>query len=467
MTGGSLFSDQFDSDALEITITEGVARARREGHPVLVSLTYTMTHAPKPLSTFAAARGLGLEPSLWARPDRGTWMVGVGSAHLIPFQHGGSTQAKEAHHALVASAIIEDSNGPGPVFFGGFRFDSETPADPDWAPFAAGALVLPRWAVSSWKGQSWCTVNLMVDETTSPSETAAKLADESDWLDSTQGATLEHQPGQVTRRDDDQTHWRDAVTTALASIHAGDLSKVTLTRGTTLESVSPFSPETALRYLMTEYPTCQVFAIGRGGLYFLGATPEDLVRLEANNVQSICLAGSAPRGITPEEDRALADALMGSDKEQREHALVVEWVVERMRPLCEDLHSDGPRVTRLPNVQHLATMVAGTPKSHANILDFVDGLHPTPAVGGVPIQPALEHIRRLEGRDRGWYTGPIGWVDRHGHGEFGVALRCALLSGTKALLYAGAGIVDGSDPDREYSETEVKLKPLLSALGAA
>lgn len=394
-------------------------------------------------------------------------MVGAGSAYMIPFQQSESAQTKDAHHALISSAIVEDSGGPGPVFFGGFRFDDETPPDPDWAPFALGALVLPRWAVASWQGRSWRTVNVMVDETTSPSETAAKLADESHWLDSAQGAAPGHQPGQVTRHNDDQTHWQKAVTTALASIHAGDLSKVTLTRGTTLKSDLPFSPETALRYLLTEYPTCQVFAIGQGGLYFLGATPEDLVRLEANNVQSICLAGSAPRGATPSEDQALADALTGSDKEQREHALVVDWVVERMRPLCENLHSDGPRVTRLPNVQHLATMVTGVPKPHANILDFVDGLHPTPAVGGVPIQPALEHIRRLEGRDRGWYTGPIGWVDRHGHGEFGVALRCALLSGTRALLYAGAGIVDGSDPDQEYRETEVKLKPLLSALGAA
>jgi isochorismate synthase len=179
------------------------------------------------------------------------------------------------------------------------------------------------------------------------------------------------------------------------------------------------------------------------------------------------LAGSAPRGESEAADAELSNWLLGSEKERREHKVVVDWVSERMRALCNKLQwNKVPYVLRLGNVQHLATDFVGTSADDCHVLDFVEALHPTPAVGGVPLEPALEMIAQLEGFDRGWYTGPVGWVDGNGNGEFAIAIRCALLRNNEAFLYAGDGIVAGSDPDTEDRETTMKFRPLLTALGA-
>jgi menaquinone-specific isochorismate synthase len=160
--------------------------------------------------------------------------------------------------------------------------------------------------------------------------------------------------------------------------------------------------------------------------------------------------------------------MLDSSKERNEHALVVEWISERMGGLCSKLAWDKvPHILRLGNVQHLATRFVGVPNNGCHILSFVEALHPTPAVGGIPLQPALELIKRLENFDRGWYSGPVGWVDRDGNGEFAIAIRCALLRDNEAYLYAGAGIVSESDPGREDQETMMKFKPLLIALNAS
>ena len=148
--------------------------------------------------------------------------------------------------------------------------------------------------------------------------------------------------------------------------------------------------------------------------------------------------------------------------------MVVDWISERMAALCNRLSwNEVPYVLRLGNVQHLATSFVGTRVEGYHVLDFVGALHPTPAVGGIPLEPALEMIGKLEEFDRGWYTGPVGWVDGNGNGEFAIAIRCALLRSNEAFLYAGDGIVAGSDPDTEDRETAMKFKPLLTALGAS
>ena len=248
-------------------------------------------------------------------------------------------------------------------------------------------------------------------------------------------------------------------------IEEGELSKVVLARRRNLLGDGDFSPLAALGRLIDSYPQCTVFAVDNGVSTFLGATPEELVRLQEGALALSCLAGTAPRGDTPEEDERLGRELLASDKERREHQAVVSMLAEALGKACSELYwNREPDIAYLRNVQHLRTSFQGRLGSNRGILDVVQLLHPTPALGGTPTEAALELIRRLEG-DRGWYAAPLGWLDHEGDGEFSVAIRSALLQGDQATLFAGSGIVEGSDVQREFEETELKFQPLLKALG--
>ena len=220
-----------------------------------------------------------------------------------------------------------------------------------------------------------------------------------------------------------------------------------------------------LTALADRYDGCFVFGYQLGDASWVGASPELLVSLEKGRVRALSLAGTSARGESIDEDDELGGALIASAKERSEHDLVVRATREALSSLCRDLSvPDSPRLLRMAGIQHLQTPIEGTAAPGVDLLDALLTMHPTPAVGGSPREPALEAIARLEGMDRGWYAGPIGWMDMNGEGAFAVALRSALLRDREALLYAGAGIVAGSDPDRELAEAELKLHPLLEAL---
>ena len=261
--------------------------------------------------------------------------------------------------------------------------------------------------------------------------------------------------------------WEALVEDAAHACRNGALEKVVLARAVrACARGGPFNPPAALERLRDAYPNAYVFAVARGPRCFLGATPERLVRLRDGAVDATCLAGSAPRGETPEEDTRLGNALLASAKERAEHAVVVRSVRAALEGVCSEVHSPNvPRLLRLRNVQHLYTPVDGRVSWPTCVLDLVQRLHPTPAVGGYPREGALRFIRDREGLDRGWYAGPVGWLDRRGDGEFAVALRSALLHGTEATLFAGCGIMAQSCASDEYAETCLKLRPMLNALG--
>jgi menaquinone-specific isochorismate synthase len=245
--------------------------------------------------------------------------------------------------------------------------------------------------------------------------------------------------------------WREAVAHALALIDAGQLEKVVLARAVRVEADRPFAPRTVLAELRRTQPGCTVYAAGG----FVGATPELLVRKRGSDVLSRPLAGTGTD----------AARLLGSRKDAHEHAVVVDAVVRALTPTCGVVRAEGPAPLALADVTHLATSVsARCTDARASAIDLVRALHPTPAVAGTPRAAALDTIRRLEPMGRGNYAGPCGWVDARGDGEFVVALRCGALEGATALLYSGAGIVNGSDPEAEWYETQQKLEPMLRAL---
>ena len=246
--------------------------------------------------------------------------------------------------------------------------------------------------------------------------------------------------------------------------HSADLRKVVLARDLHASADIPIDPRVLLRWLAARYPGCFTFACD--GL--VGATPELLIRKDGWEVSSLVLAGTAPRGATQAEDSDLARALLGSAKENEEHEYAAASLRDTLSPLCAAMYvTPRPELIRLPNVQHLGTRVRGTLAAARSALALVAAVHPTAAVGGTPTDAAVEVIRELESMDRERYAGPVGWVDADGNGEWGIALRCAQLDGNRARLFAGCGIVAGSDPAAELAETESKFRPMRNALEQA
>jgi len=454
-------------EAMFELIKAGERRYKESLSPVLVSLTRPIPTMQDPLSLFHATQRVDSNRSYWALPAEQTCIVTAGEAAVVRSEGSARFQrAVDLMREMTKSAVIDGSGSIGPAFVGGFRFDSETSVNGLWAPFGDGALTLPRWMFSNRSdGRRFLTINLVLGERTNIGSLQRQLSDEAASLF---GSLSELQSwGNSVKAEPVVDHWQSNVEEVLDAIKNRGLAKVTLARLMKLRSTEPILPELVLQSLQTNYPECHVFAFCRNGMCFLGASPEELVSLHGNRVTSTCLAGSAPRGESETEDSQLSFQMLDSQKERREHAVVVEWISERMERLCSKLQWDEvPHVLRLGNVQHLATRFVGTPRDGFHVLSFAEALHPTPAVGGIPLQPALELIKQLEEFDRGWYAGPVGWVDREGNGEFAIAIRCALLRGNEAYLYAGAGIVSGSDPEREDQETMMKFKPLLTALNA-
>jgi menaquinone-specific isochorismate synthase len=255
--------------------------------------------------------------------------------------------------------------------------------------------------------------------------------------------------------------WAHAVAVAVSRISAGALRKVVLARDVFATAAAPIDARVLLGRLAVRYPDCYTFACAN----LIGATPELLVRRQGSEVTALILGGTAPRGAQPAEDAALGAELLASAKNTEEHAYAVASVRDALTPLCAELDIPSrPSLLKLANVHHLGTAVRGTLSRDRSVLSLAGALHPPAAVCGTPAETALELIRELEQMERGRYAGPVGWVDAHGNGEFGIALRCAELDGRRARLFAGCGIVAGSDPVAEVAETEVKFLPMRQSL---
>jgi len=461
-------SDLVSSGAMIDLLTFGKRRSAETHTQLLVSFTRPLSNRIDPIHTFAVARQMNTIVNYWALPAKRSWKLGVGEA--IEITAGGPFRFRKAASELqdiMNSAIIETDNATGPIFLGGFRFSPEQRIVQPWREFHDGLLTLPRWMiVSDPNGQCTLTVNVTVNERTKLENMLKQLAVESTMIFDGH-ELLQSPPTTSVKIRPTADGWGKKVMRALDAINAGKVSKVTLARTLKIHSETSIFPEAVLRSLITNYPECRTFAFYRRGRTFVGASPEELVSLNGTHVASTCLAGSAPRGESEKSDADFSNWLLNDEKERREHQVVVDWVRDRMGVLCNELDCNHtPYILKLGNVQHLATDFIGIRAEGRRILDFVEALHPTPAVGGMPLAPALEMITKLERFDRGWYTGPVGWIDGNGNGEFAIAIRCALLRKNEAILYAGDGIVAGSDPGTEDRETAMKFRPLLTALGA-
>lgn len=458
---------RFDVDRLLRSVAAAAQGARACGRPGLISRSVPIEPGADPVGIFAGAARLGGARAFFARPSEDFWLVGAGEARAIEVSGQDRFQRAAAAHSDAVGSVfragIDDE--PGPIFVGGFGFNAD-PLEGPWGGIPNGLLAVPRWTFFKRGAEARACLNLTVDETAFASDPPLQLRTEAEQL--LLGPACSPEASVVALREEFSfARWREAVRQVLGEIDRQNVSKVTLARTLRLRAGARIAPEPALRRLLGAYSGCTVFALERPGFCFLGATPEDLVSLDERRARSTCMAGSV-WGTAANGARAGSDSgSMWSDKELREHAAVADWVRERMAGLCRDLEwNPTPRTVRVGRLHHLETHFSGAAQSGSRLLDFVAALHPTPAVAGVPLKAALDLIRKLEAANRGWYAGPVGWIDASGGGHFGLAIRSALLRGDQALLYAGAGLVKGSDPRLEYEETGMKFSPLLYALGA-
>lgn len=261
-------------------------------------------------------------------------------------------------------------------------------------------------------------------------------------------------------------YYRDAVRKGLELIASGEMRKIVLARAKEVVTENRIHPLKLLNDLRQRFPDCYAFSIGDGcGRSFIGASPERLVRVSRGSLETEALAGSIRRGSGASEDAALGASLLRSEKDLREHALVLDSMARRLAPLGVKVDTGmRPGLKKLANVQHLCTPVRSPMPAGCRLLDVVAVLHPTPAVGGTPRERAVARIAEIEATPRGLYAGALGWVNARGGGEFFVGIRSALVDGRTARIFAGAGIVAGSVPEQEFSETELKFRALEDAL---
>ena len=457
--------------ALHAFLVQCREAASRRGRAQLVSISLEVD-ALDPLAVLESIFEAGERHFYVERPAAGLAIAGAEAVLAFTASGSGRFAACQAFidETLRETLVVGNLKAPfaGPHFFAAFAFADHTEAG---EPFEAASVFVPRWQVAQRDGRTVAVANLVVDGTAPIEALAEKVwrargkfgafdyaAPEFPGRSAAVGARV----GNVGAEGD----YPSAVGRALAEIAAGNFEKIVLARAKDLVASDALHPLRALNGLRQRFGDCYAFSIANGrGQSFIGASPERLLRAGEGRMLTEALAGSAGRGATASEDAALAAALQRDDKELREHQLVLGSIAEALVSLgLRPEFPNRPDLRRFANVQHLHTPVRAALPDSVRLLDVLACLHPTPAVGGAPRAAAVGRIRGLEAFPRGLYAGALGWIDSAGRGEFFVGLRSALIDGARARLYAGAGIVAGSSPERELAETELKFRAMQEAL---
>lgn len=396
----------------------------------------------------------GPAPLVWLR--RGDGLVGWGEAARVTLD-GGDDRDSHAGHWLgemIGSARVDDPlglPGTGLVAFGSLTFDRRS---------AGSVLIVPRVVLGRRDGRAWLTTIGDPDDAAGHPGTPRDVLHGRRTEPIREPTVLNWHDGTLSAQE-----WQARVARAVAAMRGGAYDKVVLARDLYARTSAPIDARLVAARLSERFPDCYTYACD--GL--VGATPELLIRRFGRRISSLVLAGSAPRGTDDAEDDALGAELMSSAKNVEEHRYAVESARASLAPLCATISGeDVPFLLKVANIQHLATRIDGELADDRTALEVAAALHPTAAVGGTPTDVAVEAIRDLEGMDRGRYAGPVGWVDGRGNGEWGIALRCAQLlddpDGPGARLFAGCGIVAGSDPAAELAEAQIKFRSVRGAL---
>jgi menaquinone-specific isochorismate synthase len=463
-------------ERLDERVAEAAGLVRRRRGHVVAAVTVPVPAELDLSAAVLAARRADDRFFCLEQPDRdGFALATLGAAAVI--EAGGRARfsetvarARELGRRTLTDDPADDPLSPpaaGPVFVGGFAFADDGGGSPEWSSLAPASLVLPEIALVRQGGEARMTVCVAArgDETRGAvAERALRRVEE---LRPARIPLLDPDPARPTRlwSAAPPTHYEHAVERAVERIRDGDFEKVVLAREVRAHAPAPHEPPAVFGALREVFPACYCWCVGTPELAFVGASPELLVRRDGHRAQTVALAGTTRRSADPAVDDHLGERLLHSAKGREEQAIVARRIEQTLEPVSLWVAAaEEPVLIKVQNVQHLGTAIRAQLAEPLPAVELAGLLHPTPAVGGEPRGAALPLIPALEGLDRGWYAGAIGWTDLSEDGEFCVALRCALMRGRVAHLYAGSGIVRESLPAEELAETEMKLQALLALL---
>lgn len=422
----------------------------------------------------------GQERFFWEDVRDHITFAGFGAAaNLMAWGNGRYQSIQQQASALFTNAVLLNNvpDRAKPRLFGGFAFRDDFLPDNTWAAFHPAHFILPHYQFVQLGGKAWLTINALIPLTDKPEQSLPILREA---LEARREVLKEIQDSRFKNDDQSstfnlksltypmsQTTWATLINTARHDIATTELKKVVLARVCEAKFEQRIDIEAALTFLNEQYADCYRFIFEPRPFHtFFGATPELLAKVEGTQLTTMSLAGSIRRSTDPLEDAELGQELLESAKDRHEHELVVMSILSRLAPLTSKLEiSPQPGVYKLSNIQHLFTPIRATLNRAEGILPLVAVLHPTPALGGSPRELALDFISKNEPVPRGWYAAPVGWIDYKLDGAFAVAIRSAVAQERRAWLYAGAGIVADSVPEKEWQETDLKFKPMLNALG--
>ncbi len=401
------------------------------------------------------------------KPSMGEFFLGVNS--VLTLNEKGEKRfsslekkIKETGENFISNRSEYDFSVP--LFMGGMKFTVEH-SDEQWKDFEDSTWFIPELIYIKNNGSYHFVFNCFTAQKTRKETLVSKLESilKLFFSDSSKDEAKELRVLKRTGDEPkDKKKWKNQVNQVLDGIHDGKLEKVVLSRKVELTFTAGISAELMLKSLVSNYPECTLFLFHIGKSTFVGASPETLARIKGSEMILEILAGSADRGKNNGEDRHIETDILQNEKNLTEHRIVVDYIKENLQKIVEDMEISEPVIKKLQNIQHLKTEIRLNLNGQVSFMNVIGKIHPTPAVCGSPQDAALNFIKKTEPHQRGLYAGLIGWVNLHNEGEFVLAIRSALTSGNKLIAYAGCGIVNGSSPDEEYKETELKLKPFLT-----
>lgn len=457
-------------DFTTMMINKAIKQIDMHDGPQLVSVTEKMHKTEilaDPSQIFEAAKELTLDRFFWASTEGDFYIVGIGNAYEITGDESRLKVTEEKWEQLLDKALIYNPYqvpGTGAVALGGMSFDPKKKRTKLWKEFKSSQFVLPEVIITKWKNTFYSTKIAVVNREADPIHVADRLDEIQsrvliNAVDSPTGVHV------VEKKEIALDKWREVVHKAINEIKNQRVNKIVLAREMRLKLNKKAEIGVMLKKLLEMQSNSYVFAFEQGEDCFIGATPERLVKVNERLLLSACLAGTAPRGKTASEDKKISEMLLNDTKNRAEHDYVVEMIRSKIEDYCDNVQIPlEPVIYPLKNLQHLYTPVTATLKNGSSIFRIIKQLHPTPALGGMPREQSIAFIREHELLDRGWYGSPIGWLDSNQNGEFAVGIRSGLVQGDEVSLFAGCGIMQDSDPEAEYEETNIKFLPMLSVL---